>query len=84
MEQTKRDFVQFLYRARASLLETQTQLEVARNVGFISNATFETLLAQACEVGRVLNGLIKNMHRQIMAACRPDTRRRSDDRPPDA
>jgi len=29
--QTKKDYLQFLYRARGSLLETETQLEVSRN-----------------------------------------------------
>ena len=33
--QTKRDYVQFLYRARGSLLEAQTQLEVGRNLQFL-------------------------------------------------
>ncbi len=41
--QTKRDYLQFLYRARGSLLEAETQLEVGRNLGFLSQAVFETI-----------------------------------------
>src|SRR5438876_8912720 len=56
--QTKKDYVQFLYRARGSLLETQTQLEVGRNLKFLPQDTFVTISEEAAEVGRVLNGLI--------------------------
>ena len=63
--QTKRDYVQFLYRARASLLETETQLEVAANVRFLSPDLFAAINEQAAEVGRVLNGLIRETQRQI-------------------
>ena len=63
--QTKRDYVQFLYRARASLLETETQLEVAANVRFLTPDLFAAINEQAAEVGRVLNGLIRETQRQI-------------------
>jgi four helix bundle protein len=63
--QTKRDYVQFLYRARGSLLEVETQLEVGRNLGYIEELTFAKLFDQAAEVGRILNGLIANVRRQI-------------------
>jgi four helix bundle protein len=62
---TKKDYVQFCYRARGSLLETQTQLEVARNLKFLDAAVFDTINEQACEAGRVLNGLITAIERQI-------------------
>jgi four helix bundle protein len=63
--QTKRDYVQFLYRARGSLYEADTQLEIGRNLGFLSDEAFEALHLQAAEVGRVLNGLIRNVQRQV-------------------
>jgi len=56
--QTTKDYVQFLYRARGSALEAETQLEIAHNVGFLDRETFARLLEQSAEVGRVLNGLI--------------------------
>lgn len=63
--QTKRDYVQFLFRARGSLHETETQLEVGRNLAFLDEKTFVRVFGQANEVGRVLNGLITNVLRQI-------------------
>jgi four helix bundle protein len=57
--------VQFLYRARGSLLEVETQLEVSRNLDYLDELKFEALFERAAEVGRVLNGLITNVRRQI-------------------
>ena len=62
---TKKDYVSFLYRARGSLLETETQLEVGRNLGFLAPAEFARVLGIAQEAGRVLNGLISDIERQI-------------------
>lgn len=55
----KREFVQFLVTARGSLCEMQTQLEIAKNLGYMESAQFEQLDTQSREVGRILNGLIK-------------------------
>jgi four helix bundle protein len=63
--QTKPDYVQFLYRARGTVLEVQTQLEIARNLEFIDQSAFEIAVATANETGRVLNGLITDVERQI-------------------
>ena len=59
--QTKKDYVQFLYRARGSLYETQTQLEIGKNLKFMSDEVFLRTFAQCVEVGRVLNGLITSL-----------------------
>ncbi len=63
--QTKRDYVQFLFRARGSLHETETQIEVGRNLKFLDDQSFAKTFALANEVGRVLNGLISKVLRQI-------------------
>jgi len=63
--QTKRDYLQFLYRARGSSLEVQTQLEIARNLEFLDANTFELIIEQAAEAARVLNGLISNVAEQL-------------------
>ena len=62
---SKREFIQFLSRARGSLLEVETQLEIARNLGYLSPAEFDTLFEQAAAVGRPLNGLIKSVREQL-------------------
>ena len=63
--QTKRDYLQFLYRARGSMLETETQLEISRNLGYLEESKFLALFEQAAEAGRILNGLITNVRQQI-------------------
>jgi four helix bundle protein len=66
--QTKRDYVQFLFRARGWLLETLTQLEIGRNLTFLDVDTFDAVFQQAAEVGRILNGLIRNVEKQLAAS----------------
>lgn len=62
---SKKEYLQMLSRARGSSYEVQTQLEISKNLGFLPLAAFEALEANASEVGRLLNGLIKNVRRQI-------------------
>jgi len=59
--QTRKDYAQFLYRARASLYETQTQLEIGKNLKFLSEDGFTRISARCVETGRVLNGLITSL-----------------------
>ena len=40
---SKKEFVQMLSRARGSVLEVQTQLEIARNLSFLTEENFLTL-----------------------------------------
>jgi four helix bundle protein len=60
---SKKEFVQFLSQARGSLLEAQTQLEIARNLRFLRDDVFADLERQAQEVGRIINGLITKIRR---------------------
>jgi four helix bundle protein len=39
-------------------LEVETQLEIARNLGFLPDERFAAIYDQAAEASRVLNGLI--------------------------
>ena len=45
-------------RAGGSLLELRTQITIARELKFLSDPEGQTLTDHACEVGRLLNGLI--------------------------
>lgn len=56
-----REFVLFLLHARGSLLELQTQLLIARELQYLSEAEALSLLGTAERVGRALNGLINSM-----------------------
>ncbi len=54
---SKKEFHQFLCHARGSLLEAETQLEIARNLGYLSDNKTRELLSKTNEIGRMLNGL---------------------------
>jgi four helix bundle protein len=54
---SKRDFHRFVSQARGSLLEVETQLEIARNLGYLDAPSAAALLEKASEVARLLNGL---------------------------
>lgn len=62
---SKKEYVQFLYRARGSLFEVETQLEIASNLGYLASDAFQELREQAASVARVLNGLIVSVEKQI-------------------
>ncbi len=51
------EFHQFIGIARGSLLEVETQLEIARNLGYINPRTFSALSKESAEIGRMLTGL---------------------------
>ena len=44
---SQKEFVQFLYHARGSLLELQTQLSIARDLDYIDLAAFKSLQSKS-------------------------------------
>jgi len=56
-----REFAHFLFNARGSLLELQTQLILAEELEYLSVAETRRLLALAEGVGRGLSGLINSL-----------------------
>ena len=65
-----KELVQFLFRARGSLLELQTQLSIAHELEYMNMVAFKDLNELTDEVGRVLNGLINRFQAQIERASR--------------
>ena len=57
------EFKQFLRHSRGSLMEIETQLIIAKRLGYLSADICESLLAEASQIGRMLNGLIASMDR---------------------
>ncbi len=55
------EFRQFLGNARGSLMEAETQILVAQNLGHLDKNQTECLLSAAAEVGRILNGLLASL-----------------------
>jgi len=58
------EFIQFLGHARGSLFELETQVIVAHNLTYLSDAQCEALTAKISELGRILNGLITSVQRR--------------------
>jgi four helix bundle protein len=52
------EFKQFLGHARGSLLEMETQLLIAQELGYLALDQTDNLLQCAAETGRILNGLL--------------------------
>lgn len=56
-----REFRQFLRHSRGSLMEIETQLIIAARLKYLGSDSCESLLAEASQIGRMLNGLIASM-----------------------
>lgn len=59
-----KEFLHFLFHARGSLLEVQTQLEIATRLGYLSECE-GSITTKAEGVGRALSGLISALERKV-------------------
>ena len=59
--QSTGEFKQFLGHARGSLLEVETQIFIAGNLGYLSQEQSASLIQRTEEVGRILNGLLNSL-----------------------
>ncbi|MFA4837325.1 MAG: four helix bundle protein [Dehalococcoidia bacterium] len=57
--QTDKEFTQFLYMARGSAAEVQSQLYVALDLGYLSKPAFQELYDLAEETMKLVSGFIK-------------------------
>lgn len=55
------EFAHFLDMSLGSAFEVETQLTIARNIGYISDDLYESLLDDLTEIERQLNGLIHSL-----------------------
>ena len=62
---TQRDFRQFVRLARGSNCELQTQIVIARQLGFGDQGKGEKLEALSQEIGKMLSGLSKYLTEEI-------------------
>jgi four helix bundle protein len=61
---TDLQFRHFLGNARGSLCELQTQIELAFDLGYISDEKLQIFLEKSSEVARLINGLITSLREQ--------------------
>jgi four helix bundle protein len=64
---SRKEFVQFLYRARGSLLELETQLFIASELRYLDPLTSQAIEDKTKELGRILNGLTTSILDRINA-----------------
>ena len=60
-----KEFLHFLFHARGSLLEVQTQLMIAEQLQYLSREDGQRLTAMAEGVGRALSGLITSLREKV-------------------
>jgi len=56
---TKREFAQFLFIAKGSTAELQSQLYVALDQGYINKQKFDELYTKSDQVARLISGFIR-------------------------
>ena len=57
--ETTKEFIRFLFIAKASAGELRSQLYLASDLKYFENDEFERLNLKACEISRLISGLIK-------------------------
>lgn len=69
---TTRDYIRFLYIARGSSAEIDTQLLLAEELGYLTCDELAPAVKISDEVGRLLNGVITALHRRLDRQPSPD------------
>ena len=60
---SRTDYARFLRISRGSLYEVETQLLIAKRLGWLEEQTYQGLRGRLKENGRVLAGLIRSIER---------------------
>ncbi len=64
---TDPEFLTFLFHARGSLLELETQISLAEQLGYLSQFSSRSLLRDTASVGSALTGLINSLKSAVAA-----------------
>lgn len=62
---TDKEFIYFLYVAKASAGEVRSQLYLALDLGYITKQDFEEMFFEISEISKLLSGFIKYLSRKI-------------------
>lgn len=60
--ETTREFIRFLFIAKASAGEFRSQLYLASDLGYISALEFESINLKVNDISKLLSGFIKYLH----------------------
>ena len=58
---TSKDCVGFLHNATGSVNEVESELLVAKELGYLKEIEIKDLISELKEIGKMLNGLIRNI-----------------------
>ncbi len=61
-----KDFINFLYIARGSLAELETQMVLSCDLGYTTSQNWQNLQIQIAEIGRMLNGTITQLKQKSL------------------
>jgi four helix bundle protein len=64
VRRTTREFIAFMHIARGSFAELETQLQMAREIGYLTDTSLAPVLVRLDEVGRLLNAVIVGLRRR--------------------
>jgi four helix bundle protein len=62
---SRKELVQFLFRARGSPLELETQITIGQELGYLALEDCKRLINLVNEVGRMLNGMVNTFQTLI-------------------
>lgn len=68
--ETSKSFLQFLRTSRASLMEVQTLIEIAKNIELISLEEYRDVISKSDEVSKIIQGLIKSIQNNIKSSIK--------------
>ncbi len=60
-----KEFIRHLSFSYGSLMEVETQLQIAANLGYLKQVETNRLLEQSAEIGKLLNGLSRSIRNRI-------------------
>ena len=58
------EFVKYLYISLGSSYEVETQLLIAKNIGYIQESLYSDLLSRVIEIEKQLSGLIRSINKK--------------------
>ena len=61
---TRKEFINFLYMAQGSLSELDTQLELAKRLGYLPRDRWEILNSKLDRIDKMISGLIRHQRTQ--------------------
>jgi four helix bundle protein len=60
-----KEFLNHLSIAYGSLMEVETHLQIAARLNYLDNSSLQGLLNKSAEIGRMLNGLMQSLNRNL-------------------